>query len=137
MLYKYNDWIGTICKIEFIDNKSSCVFHKVYGDETNTFKFKTLRKSHEICVNKKFLKQIKDQINIKFDNKIVDDTDVKMPEQVKDKIKQTRREKCGAKLRESMKAENCELISEYINCEKPVFYIYEGFEYKINPSELE
>lgn len=37
-------------------------------------------------------------------------------------------------LRESMKAEQCELISEYIKGDKPVYYLFEGFEYKTTPT---
>lgn len=37
-------------------------------------------------------------------------------------------------LRESMKNEDCELISKYIDYKTPVFYIYEGLEYKVSPN---
>ena len=32
-----------------------------------------------------------------------------------------------------MKAEGCELISSYSNCRTPVYYLYEGMEYKTTP----
>ncbi|KAK8857644.1 hypothetical protein M9Y10_016050 [Tritrichomonas musculus] len=38
------------------------------------------------------------------------------------------------KLRESMKAEDCELISKYVNSKKTVLYIYDGFEYQTTPA---
>lgn len=36
-------------------------------------------------------------------------------------------------LRESMKAEGCELISSYTNYKTPVYYLFEGMEYKTTP----
>ncbi|OHT15049.1 hypothetical protein TRFO_42747 [Tritrichomonas foetus] len=36
-------------------------------------------------------------------------------------------------LKDSMKTENCELISEYIDYKTPVFYIFDGLEYKVAP----
>lgn len=36
-------------------------------------------------------------------------------------------------LRESMKAEGCELISPYTDYKTPVYYIFEGMEYKTTP----
>lgn len=38
-------------------------------------------------------------------------------------------------LRQSMKNENCELISKYENYKTPVYYLFEGMEYKITPSK--
>ena len=38
-------------------------------------------------------------------------------------------------LRESMKAEECELISEYIKGDKPVYYLFNGLEYKTTPTK--
>lgn len=38
------------------------------------------------------------------------------------------------KLKESMNNENCELISEYEKYDKPVYYLYEGLEYKTTPN---
>ena len=38
------------------------------------------------------------------------------------------------KLRESMSAEGCELISKYVNSKTKVLYIHDGFEYQTTPS---
>ena len=48
-----------------------------------------------------------------------------------DKQRQNKEEE----LRESMKNEECELISKYTNYKTPVYYIYEGMEYKTTPSK--
>lgn len=56
---------------------------------------------------------------------------------VEDKAKkhEEERQKKEDALRESMKAEGCELISKYTNANADVFYLFEGFEYKTRPTK--
>lgn len=39
------------------------------------------------------------------------------------------------KLRESMKAEDCELVSKYVKGDAKVFYLFNGFEYQTTPTK--
>ena len=59
---------------------------------------------------------------------------------VKDKLVEDKSKKLEAdrlkreeSLRESMRAENCELISKYTKANDVVYYLFEGFEYKTRP----
>ena len=56
---------------------------------------------------------------------------------VEDKAKkhEEERQKKEDALRESMKAEGCELISKYTTANADVFYLFEGFEYKTRPTK--
>ena len=48
-----------------------------------------------------------------------------------DKQRQNKEEE----LRQSMKNEDCELISKYTNYKTPVYYLFEGMEYKTTPNK--
>lgn len=53
--------------------------------------------------------------------------------------KQTAKEKQliekNNKLKESMQNENCVLLSSYSKCNQPVFYLFDGYEYKTTPEK--
>ncbi len=53
----------------------------------------------------------------------------------KEKKKEEERQKKEDELRESMKAEGCELISKYTTATADVFYLFEGNEYKTKPTK--
>lgn len=38
-------------------------------------------------------------------------------------------------LKESMQNENCYLLSNYVNCKSPVYYLFDGYEYKTTPEK--
>ncbi|KAK8876423.1 hypothetical protein M9Y10_006630 [Tritrichomonas musculus] len=49
------------------------------------------------------------------------------------KVREQQRLEKEVKLRESMKSEDCEIISKYVNCDTKVFYIHDGNEYQTTP----
>ena len=59
-------------------------------------------------------------------------TSTKAEENLQEKLDKQRQNK-EEELRESMKKEECELITKYTTAKTPVYYIYEGMEYKITP----
>lgn len=79
-------------------------------DENNEFKISNSSIAQEY---------LKREMGVKSDDKLVD-------------IPLKRKELA---LRESMKGENCELISKYEAYNEPVYYLFEGLEYKITPEK--
>lgn len=63
----------------------------------------------------------------KSKSKLFNSNDTKVKQPIKSAIDREN------ELRESMKAEGCELISSYKDSKTPVYYMFEGFEYKITP----
>ena len=59
-------------------------------------------------------------------------TSAKAEENLQEKLDKQRQSK-EEELRQSMKAEGCELISPYTDYKTPVYYIFEGMEYKTTP----
>ena len=61
-------------------------------------------------------------------------TSVKAEENLKERLEKQRQNK-EEELRQSMKNEDCELISKYTNYKTPVYYLFEGMEYKTTPNK--